>query len=159
MICEEVSCSKLHALHVGDWYLMGSSRWLCLFRKQWPVSHLMALPKSSLLSFRRWLLLTGSTLGKKIFVCLQWGEFSHCIFQVFKLCSFVMFLTWDRGIGVGRKLGLIGSGVGGRVREVPCLARTSAVSFPSFPTCALIQWRMVLCVVFVKRVLCIIYPA
>ena len=49
---------------------------------------------------------------------------------------------------MGRKLGFIGSGIGGGTREVPCLARTSAASFPSFPTCALIQCRMILCVVF-----------
>ena len=34
-------------------------------------------------------------------------------------------------MGVGRKLGLFGRGIEGRVIEVPCFARASALSFPS----------------------------
>ena len=70
MMCAGVSSSMLQSLHMGEGLFVGSRRWLCLFRKQCPVSHLDSLPKSSLFSLRRWLLLAVSTLGKNIWVCL-----------------------------------------------------------------------------------------
>ena len=49
MMWEEVSCFQLQSLQLGLGNSEGLSKLLCLFRKQWPVFHLAALPKASLL--------------------------------------------------------------------------------------------------------------
>ena len=61
---EEVSCARLHNRHCG------CNKLLCQLKMQWPVNHLMALPKLSCLSLRKWPLLAVSTLGKNILVGL-----------------------------------------------------------------------------------------
>ena len=40
-----VSSSSLQCLKSGSGLLIGSSKWLCCFREQWPVSHLIAFQK------------------------------------------------------------------------------------------------------------------
>ncbi len=77
MICEGVSPAISQIRQVGLGYLIGSRRLLCLLRKQWPVSHLAAIPNESLSSLRRERVLLGAIVGKDIFVCLYSVELSH----------------------------------------------------------------------------------
>ena len=71
MMCQGVSSSSLQCLQSGFGWLIGSSKWLCRFRKQWPVSHLIALPKLFLVHFMICFVMFGFSFRKKSFVCLQ----------------------------------------------------------------------------------------
>ena len=85
---------------MGLEYLIGSSKWLCLLRKQWPVSHRAALPNESLSSLRREREFVGAIDGKNILVCLYSMEFSHFWFHFLIIALLMISLMYGFGYGV-----------------------------------------------------------
>ena len=92
IICQGVSSSSLQCLHEGSGLLKGSVICLCLFRKQWPVIHLMALPKVSLGHFMICFEKVGFGSWRNSLVCLHLSVLFHLFVQWKWISSFIFLL-------------------------------------------------------------------
>ena len=126
MMCQGVSSSSLQCLQRGSGLFPGSSRLLCLLRKQCPVSQRTALPQVFLAHFMICFEILMLGFWKNSFVCLQALLLSHLAVQWKSINFLISFLKKV----VGR--GSHGSGPG-ELRRAPFLASRSALSLPCMP--------------------------
>ena len=136
IICQGVSSSSLQCLQSGSGLLMGSSKWLWRFKKQWPVSHLIAFPKLVLVHCIICFVIFGFGFWKNSFVCLQVLLLIHLCVQ-WKLMRFLIVIL-KKVVGRGSQ----GSGPEVMV-QAPNLACSSAISFPEIPQWAFTHLRVI----------------
>ena len=91
IICQGVSSSSVQCLYEGSELLKGSVICLCLLMKQWPVIHLMALPKVCLVHFMICFEKVGFGSWKNNLVCLHLSVLLH-LFVLWKWMISLIFL-------------------------------------------------------------------